>query len=62
METIPFLVSLPDEDEQVKGLFSTETDIALRDLPTDLLRKGIGSLLASMAGFDQGFSTRCLAR
>ena len=30
METIPFLVSLPNEGEEVKGLFSPDADIAVR--------------------------------
>ena len=49
METIPFLVSLPDEDEEVKGIFSTDTDIALRDLPTDLLKKNLSAVCQGVA-------------
>lgn len=49
METIPFLVSLPEEDEDVKGLFSTDTDIALRDLPVDTLRKNLSTVCQGVA-------------
>ena len=49
MDTIPFLVSLPDEDEPVKGLFSAETEVALRELPTELLRKNLSSVCQGMA-------------
>lgn len=49
METIPFLVSLPDEDEEVKGIFSADTDIALRDLPTDLLKKNLSAVCQGVA-------------
>jgi len=49
METIPFLVSLPDEDEQVKGIFSTETDIVVRDLPTERLRENLNKVCEGVA-------------
>lgn len=48
METIPFLVSLPDEDDQVKGIFSTDTDIAVRDLPINLLRENLNKVCQGM--------------
>ncbi|MEM9218057.1 MAG: hypothetical protein AAGD25_27410 [Cyanobacteria bacterium P01_F01_bin.150] len=53
MDTIPFLVSLPDEDEDVKGIFSADADIVLRDLPTDVLKKNLNTVcqgIASMLG------------
>jgi len=49
METIPFLVSLPDEDEQVKGIFSPETDIVVRDLPTERLRENLNKVCLGIA-------------
>jgi hypothetical protein len=49
METIPFLVSLPDEDQQVKGIFSTETDIVVRDLPTERLRENLNKVCEGVA-------------
>ena len=49
MGTIPFLVSLPTEDEQVKGIFSTDTDIAVRDLPTERLRENLNKVCHEVA-------------
>ena len=49
MDTIPFLVSLPDKDEDVKGIFSTDVDIALRELPTNLLRKNLNTVCQGVA-------------
>jgi autotransporter translocation and assembly factor TamB len=49
METITFLVSLPDEDDQVKGIFSTDADIAVRDLPINLLRENLNKVCQGMA-------------
>ena len=49
METIPFLVNLPDEDEGVKGLFSPDTDIAVRELPTDRLRENLSKVCQGVA-------------
>jgi hypothetical protein len=49
MDTIPFLVSLPDEDEQVKGIFSTEADIVVRDLPTERLRENLNKVCEGVA-------------
>ncbi|OYD92468.1 hypothetical protein CDG76_23360 [Nostoc sp. 'Peltigera membranacea cyanobiont' 210A] len=52
MDTIPILVSLPDKDEEVKGIFSLDAEVVLRDIPTELLRdnlnklcQGVGTLL-----------------
>jgi len=49
METIPFLVSLPDEDERVKGIFSVESDIVVRDLPTERLRENLNKVCQGVA-------------
>jgi hypothetical protein len=49
METIPFLVSLPDEEEQVKGIFSADTEIAVRDLPVDRLRENLNIVCQGFA-------------
>jgi len=49
METIPFLVSLPDEDEQVKGIFSSDSDIVVRDLPTERLRENLNKVCQGVA-------------
>jgi hypothetical protein len=49
METIPFLVSLPDEDEEVKGLFSPDADIAVRNLPTNQLRENLSEVCQGVA-------------
>ncbi len=49
METIPFLVNLPDEDEQVKGIFSTETDIVVRHLPTERLSENLNKVCQGVA-------------
>ncbi|MBN3941892.1 hypothetical protein [Nostoc sp. NMS9] len=44
METIPILVSLPDKDEEVKGIFSPDAEVILRDIPTELLRDNLNKL------------------
>jgi hypothetical protein len=49
METIPFLVNLPDEDEQVKGIFSIDTNIAVRELPTERLRDNLTKVCEGVA-------------
>jgi hypothetical protein len=49
METIPFLVSLPDEEQQVKGIFSTDTEIAVRDLPVERLRENLNTVCQGLA-------------
>ena len=44
METIPFLVTLPDDDgpEGHKGLFRTASEVALQQLPVDKLKENLG--------------------
>lgn len=49
MESIPFLVSLPDEDDQVKGIFSPDADIAVRELPTERLRENLTRVCEEVA-------------
>ena len=50
METIPFLVSLPEEEQQVKGIFSpNDTEIAVRDLPVDRLRENLNMVCQGFA-------------
>jgi hypothetical protein len=50
METIPFLVTLPEEDEQeVKGIFSSDTPIVVRDLPTEKLRENLNKVCQGVA-------------
>jgi hypothetical protein len=50
METIPFLVSLPEEDErEVKGIFSGDADIVVRDLPTEKLRENLKKVCQGVA-------------
>jgi autotransporter translocation and assembly factor TamB len=49
METVPFLVRLPDESEEVKGIFSANTEIAVRDLPIEKLRKNLDEVVGSVA-------------
>lgn len=41
METIPILVSVQDEDEEVKGLFSPDADIVLQEIPIDKLKENM---------------------
>ena len=50
METIPFLVALPEEDErEVKGIFSGDADIVVRDLPTEKLRENLKKVCQGVA-------------
>ena len=49
METIPFLVSLPEEEEQVKGIFSVDTEIAVRNLPVERLRENLNHVCQEFA-------------
>ena len=49
METIPFLVSLPEEEEQVKGIFAADTEVGVLDLSVDRLRENLNTVC-------QGFS------
>lgn len=44
MDTIPFLVILPGEDEDVKGIFTVDTDIVVRNLPTQQLKKNLSTV------------------
>lgn len=49
-ETIPFLVSLPDEEEQeVKGIFSRDAEIGLKNIPADRLKENLNSLCQGLA-------------
>lgn len=48
MDTIPFLVSLPDEEEHAKGIFST-VDIVVCELPTDQLRENLTNVCQGVA-------------
>lgn len=51
MSEIPFLVSVPDEDddEQVKGLFSSKSSVvALRNIPTDRLKENLTNVCQSL--------------
>ncbi len=41
METIPILVSLQDEDQEVKGLFSPDADVVLREIPIERLKENM---------------------
>ncbi len=44
-ETIPFLVSLPDEEEQeVKGILSPDAEIALKNIPIDKLKDNLNNI------------------
>ncbi|MDJ0592012.1 MAG: hypothetical protein QNJ72_18825 [Pleurocapsa sp. MO_226.B13] len=54
MSDIPFLVSLPeqDADEEVKGLFSSRGSkdvVAVRNIPTDRLKKNLSSVCQGLA-------------
>ncbi|NEQ50956.1 MAG: hypothetical protein F6K11_12615 [Leptolyngbya sp. SIO3F4] len=51
MENIPFLVSLPDEenDGEVKGLFSSDGEIAVRDIPVEKLRENLNNVCQGVA-------------
>ena len=42
IETVPFLVTILEEDEEVKGLFSQDKEIVLQDIPVDTLKKNLG--------------------
>ncbi|NQU21063.1 MAG: hypothetical protein HQ567_07245 [Candidatus Nealsonbacteria bacterium] len=44
METIPFLVTLPDDGGpgDQKGVFGTASDVALQQLPIDKLKENLG--------------------
>ena len=51
MEKIPFLVSLSDEenDDEVKGLFSSEGEIVVRDIPVEKLRENLKNVCQGVA-------------
>jgi hypothetical protein len=41
METIPILVTAQDDDSEVKGLFSLDADVVLRDVPLEKLKENM---------------------
>ena len=41
MDTIPVLISIQEEDEEVKGLFSPDADIVMQKIPIDKLRENM---------------------
>ena len=41
MEYIPILVSLPEEDEDVKGIFSSDGEIGSLEIPTERLQENL---------------------
>ncbi|MEO0455854.1 MAG: hypothetical protein AAF152_04625 [Cyanobacteria bacterium P01_A01_bin.114] len=51
MENIPFLVTQPDEevDGDVKGIFSSDGDIVVRDIPVEKLRENLNNVCQGMA-------------
>lgn len=50
METILFLVSQPKEedDDDVKGIFSTDREIIVRDIPVEKLRSNLNAVCQSV--------------
>ncbi|NJM99695.1 MAG: hypothetical protein HC800_23410 [Phormidesmis sp. RL_2_1] len=48
METIPFLVSLPDDGEVAKGLFSRDADVGLREVPLEALKQNMVKVCAQV--------------
>lgn len=47
METIPIIVTLPDEDEDrenVKGILSSASEIVLKDLPVAILQANLNRI------------------
>ena len=51
MENIPFLVARPygESEEDVKGLFSLDEDVIVRNIPTEKLRENLKSVCQSVA-------------
>ncbi len=50
IEEIPFLVSLPDEeDQEVKGLFSRNSDIGIAQIPVDRLKENLSRVCQGLA-------------
>ena len=49
MKTIPILVSVEDEDQEVKGLFSPDADIVLRNIPIDKLKENMAAVCSQVA-------------
>lgn len=48
-KTIPFLVSLPDEeDQEVKGIFDFDAEIALQNIPIDQLKENLNNVCQSL--------------
>ncbi|GCA84187.1 hypothetical protein MiHa_02158 [Microcystis aeruginosa NIES-2522] len=44
-QTIPFLVSLPDESGQdTKGIFSADAEIRLQEIPIDRLKENLNNI------------------
>jgi hypothetical protein len=50
IETIPFLVVLPDEeDKETKGVFSPNAEIGLENISVDRLKKNLGSICQGLS-------------
>jgi len=49
MEYMPILVSLPEEDEDVKGIFSPDGDIGFREIPTQQLKENLSKVCQGVA-------------
>jgi hypothetical protein len=44
MDTIPILVSVQDEEQEVKGLFSLDADVILRNIPVEVLQENMSAI------------------
>ena len=49
METVPFLVKIPDEDEGTKGIFSPDAEITLQEIPIEKLKQNLERVCDGMA-------------
>jgi len=49
MEYLPILVSLPEEDEDVKGIFSPDGDMVFREIPTQQLKENLSRVCQGVA-------------
>lgn len=52
METIPFIVNLPEDesDSEVKGIFSIGEDLGVCEIPTERLKENLTKVCQTVAG------------
>ena len=48
MDSIPMLVSMPEEDEDAKGMFIPDAEVVLQSIPVDKLRQNLNKVCAQL--------------